>query len=262
QLRERGTLLLAELLSRLTALPLAPASVPKLAEFFSARLADYPSVRPALTALAALLRHHETRLPEGAAAATAASVADAVCTELVLPSVAQPIRQAGLELLRNLLAAPRLRAGLSGTDMLPRLCEQMAGEKDPRCLVAGLQALRLAQQHLPDDEVAASAEAVFDATACYFPVTFTPPPGDPHGITAAGLRASLAAVMLGHPSMAGHVLPLLVGKLRSSVAAAQADAMATAAAAAAAWGCREAGVARNLEALGEALYDESVHGDD
>lgn len=44
QVRERATLLLAELLTRLPKLPLSTASVSRFAEFFSSRLGDYPSV--------------------------------------------------------------------------------------------------------------------------------------------------------------------------------------------------------------------------
>ncbi|CAN0565270.1 unnamed protein product, partial [Laminaria digitata] len=44
KVRERSTLLLAELLVRLPTLPLTGASAPRFAAFFSSRLGDYPSV--------------------------------------------------------------------------------------------------------------------------------------------------------------------------------------------------------------------------
>lgn len=44
QVRERATLLLAELLVRLPKLPLVPRSAARFASFFASRLADYPSV--------------------------------------------------------------------------------------------------------------------------------------------------------------------------------------------------------------------------
>lgn len=34
-------------------------------------------------------------------------------------------------------------------------------------------------------------QSLFDITFCYFPITFTPPPDDPYGITADDLKDSL-----------------------------------------------------------------------
>ncbi|CAN0068719.1 unnamed protein product, partial [Hapterophycus canaliculatus] len=50
QVRERSTLLLAELLARLPKLPLSDASACRFATFFSSRLGDYPSVRACVPA--------------------------------------------------------------------------------------------------------------------------------------------------------------------------------------------------------------------
>lgn len=38
---------------------------------------------------------------------------------------------------------------------------------------------------------------MFDVTACYFPITFTPPPNDPHGIKPHMLSHALQAVLTG-----------------------------------------------------------------
>ena len=59
----------------------------------------------------------------------------------------------------------------------------------------------------------------------YFPITFTPPPNDPHGITKEHLVAALRGVFSASPAMAEHVLPLLLEKLASSVPAAKLDAL-------------------------------------
>ena len=40
-----------------------------------------------------------------------------------------------------------------------------------------------------------SAEPLFDLTACYFPITFTPPPNDPYGITPDMLSTALRTVL-------------------------------------------------------------------
>lgn len=52
----------------------------------------------------------------------------------------------------------------------------------------GLSALRKTQKGFDATVLAETSEAVFDATACYFPVTFTPPPNDPHNISPDALR--------------------------------------------------------------------------
>lgn len=57
-----------------------------------------------------------------------------------------------------------------------------------RCLIVGLSALRKTQKGFDAAVLAETCEAVFDATACYFPVTFTPPPNDPHNISPDALR--------------------------------------------------------------------------
>lgn len=70
----------------------------------------------------------------------------------------------------------------------------MEGEKDPRCLILCLRVLGRAQQLLPQASDAL-AEACFDVTACYFPITFTPPPNDPYGITPEVLSQALRSTL-------------------------------------------------------------------
>jgi len=70
------------------------------------------------------------------------------------------------------------------------------GEKDPRCLHAGLQALHHVQTTVPFTTPNIHGEH-FDAVCPYYPITFTPPPNDPHGITSEGLRTSLLQVLKG-----------------------------------------------------------------
>ena len=53
--------------------------------------------------------------------------------------------------------------------------------------------------------------------ACYFPVTFTPPPGDPNRITCAELAAGLEASLAAEPLFAPHLVPLAMEKLSSTL---------------------------------------------
>lgn len=58
----------------------------------------------------------------------------------------------------------------------------------------GLSALRKTQAGFDASVLFDTCEQVFDATACYFPVTFTPPPNDPHNISPDALRTGASYV--------------------------------------------------------------------
>lgn len=61
-----------------------------------------------------------------------------------------------------------------------------------------------------------NAEELVDVLSCYFPVVFTPPPNDPHGITQAMLASRLLAPLTASPVLAPYVIPLILEKLSSS----------------------------------------------
>ncbi|CAN0527761.1 unnamed protein product, partial [Laminaria digitata] len=83
-----------------------------------------------------------------------------------------------------------------GEAFITGLVQALEGEKDPRCLIVGLAALRQAQLGFDAAALEETCEAVFDATACYFPVTFTPPPNDPHNISPDALKTGETYYML------------------------------------------------------------------
>jgi hypothetical protein len=74
------------------------------------------------------------------------------------------------------------------------------GESDPRCL---MQLLQLFSALLPAFQPFFSATKsskfpithMFDAVAPYYPIAFTPPPNDVHGITKSGLKKALLSVL-------------------------------------------------------------------
>ena len=83
------------------------------------------------------------------------------------------------------------------------------GETDPRCLMQMLHLMTQLQTSLaPIVESSAAAgngngqnnknfpfTDIFDSAAVYYPVRFTPPPNDPHGITRDGINAALMEVL-------------------------------------------------------------------
>ena len=70
-----------------------------------------------------------------------------------------------------------------GPEILEGLVNALDGEKDPRCLSIGLKIIGYAQTNFASSVVGDIAERLFEACACYFPITFQPPPDDPFGIT-------------------------------------------------------------------------------
>lgn len=74
------------------------------------------------------------------------------------------------------------------------------GESDPRCLLQLLQLLgTLLGAFQPFFAVTKSGTFpitdLFDAVAPYYPIQFTPPPNDVHGISKAGLRQALLSIL-------------------------------------------------------------------
>lgn len=59
-------------------------------------------------------------------------------------------------------------------------------------------------------------EELFDIVSCYFPISFTPPPDNPHGLTRETLAASLADTLVATPLFLPFLMPLLEEKLASS----------------------------------------------
>ncbi|XP_063049125.1 MMS19 nucleotide excision repair protein homolog isoform X1 [Engraulis encrasicolus] len=83
------------------------------------------------------------------------------------------------------------------------------------------------------------SEELFEVTSCYFPIDFTPPPNDPHGIKQEDLVLSLRAVLTATPLFAEFLLPLIIEKLDSDVKTAKVDALQTLAACAPVYGHKE-----------------------
>ena len=79
----------------------------------------------------------------------------------------------------------------------------LQGESDPRCLQQLLKLIYKLQVALApwfskvpsSPEVLFPTEDIFDAVSPYFPIQFTPPPNDVHGITREGLHNALISVL-------------------------------------------------------------------
>ncbi|XP_039565222.1 MMS19 nucleotide excision repair protein homolog isoform X2 [Passer montanus] len=113
----------------------------------------------------------------------------------------------------------------------------MDGEKDPRNLLVAFQIVH--DLIAKDYALGPFVEELFEVTSCYFPVDFTPPPNDPHGIQREDLILSLRAVLASTTQFAEFLLPLLIEKLDSELQSAKLDSLQTLTACCAIYGQKE-----------------------
>lgn len=273
--RARATLLLAEVLTRLPELPLASNAVQLLLDFCADRLADFPSANACLQALVALETHHANKI---ASPLTTIALIQKVTTALHVPQLGQAMRkhcflliQLALRqpaVLNTLLASSAAAASSAaepsedhGAHFARAFLNAMEGEKDPRNLLLCLQIAR---------ELMAAASAVFgrhdallqqyiDVVSCYFPITFTPPPNDPYGITSEELIMSLRRGFAASDVLAKHVLPFLLKKVSSTAVEAKLDSLQTLVYCAEAYSIQV--MLLHLREIADALYHEVVKGE-
>lgn len=115
--------------------------------------------------------------------------------------------------------------------LLSILCNSVEGEKDPRCLLLTLRLVKDTLQLFPDslvDPVGAArgktsitskttdiASRLYGCVACYFPITFTPPPfvNAEDTVTPEQLVIALEDALCCHISLLEHTVPFLIDQL-------------------------------------------------
>ena len=80
-----------------------------------------------------------------------------------------------------------------------------------------LSLVLLVQVAEAQDSLEANHEELFDVVSCYFPISFTPPPGNVHGITRDDLANALQTTLTCTSLFAPLFIPMLVEKLSSSL---------------------------------------------
>ncbi|RLN52256.1 hypothetical protein BBJ29_003494 [Phytophthora kernoviae] len=281
KVRSRATLLLAEVLTRLPELQLAPSAVQLLMTFFADRLADFPSASACLRALLALETHHAAQV---SSPRTTVALILKLGTTLHIPQLGQAMRKMCFDLIQLALAqnpvvellldsvpasADAQDASVDDAEQSEDLGRQFAqtflsameGEKDPRNLLLCMQVARtlLAKLEPVFSRSDALLQQYFDVVSCYFPIIFTPPPNDPYGITSEGLILSLRHAFAASDLLAPLVLPFLLKKLASTVVEAKLDALQTLVF------CGERysvnALLLQMHAVATALYDEVLDGE-
>ncbi|KAA0152271.1 hypothetical protein FNF31_06646 [Cafeteria roenbergensis] len=238
--RSRATQVMAALVGR-SAAAMEQSQAAAVAQFFADRLGDFSSVLPSLEGLFSLAT-------SGALQGEAAALPwRAPLRELHVPSLDRIRRQRVIEIVDACLNSHASVAALdaaspttiadgsaaaeagaitpdgSWEELLTGFVAAIDGERDPRCLVTGFQALaRLLAEvcSRPGSVAACSASGIFreclEVVAVYFPVSFTPPADDPHGITREGLSAGLEGVLCSCLPIAVLALPLVTERLAAA----------------------------------------------
>ncbi|CAO1627900.1 unnamed protein product [Jaminaea pallidilutea] len=168
---------------------------------------------------------HRLALLDGFGSEQTRNTATALTTHVRPRDHPQSVRFLVYVLLDALLARHRTALKSMGKPFLKGYVDLAEGEKDPRNLMYlfAMDRVILIEWEL-DPEM---AEALYDITYCYFPITFRPPPGDPYGITTEDLKRALKSCMTANPLLAPHAMPLLLEKLGASGGSTKRDTLET-----------------------------------
>ncbi|NWI91524.1 MMS19 protein, partial [Pitta sordida] len=229
--RGRGIQLLSQVLLQCYSL-LQEKEVLHLVLFYESRLQDHhlviPSVLQGLRALS---------MCEALSPGLAVSMLKAIFQEVHVQSLLQLDRHTVYSIITNFMSTREEELKGLGADFTFGFIQVMDGEKDPRNLLVAFQIVRdlIAKGYTLGPFV----EELFEVTSCYFPIDFTPPPNDPHGIQREDLILSLRGVLASTPQFAEFLLPLLIEKLDSELQSAKLDSLQTLTACCAIYGQKE-----------------------
>ncbi|NXJ27471.1 MMS19 protein, partial [Dicrurus megarhynchus] len=229
--RGRGIQLLSQVLLQCYSL-LQEKEVLHLVLFYESRLQDHHLVIPSVLQGLRALSMCEVLSP-----GLAVSVLKAIFREVHVQSLMQLDRHTVYSIITNFMSTREEELKGLGADFTFGFIQVMDGEKDPRNLLVAFQIVR--DLIAKDYALGPFVEELFEVTSCYFPVDFTPPHNDPHGIQREDLILSLRAVLASTPQFAEFLLPLLIEKLDSELQSAKLDSLQTLTACCAIYGQKE-----------------------
>ncbi|KAM9462795.1 MMS19 nucleotide excision repair protein homolog [Clarias gariepinus] len=219
QTRGRGVQLLSQVLQECYG-GLSESELKVLVTFYENRLKDHYAITPhVLHGLSALAKC--TVLPPG----SAVSILKALFQDVHVQSLMLTERSYAYKILISLMDSREDELKGLGPDFVFGFVQAVDGERDPRNLLLAFQIARNIIHRGYDFNQ--FTEELFEVTSCYFPIDFTPPPNDPHGITQEDLILALRAVLTGTPRFAEFLVPLLIEKIDSDVQNAKVDSLLT-----------------------------------
>ncbi|GAA5990089.1 hypothetical protein JCM10908_005818 [Rhodotorula pacifica] len=205
--RARGVLLLSEVVIKMDKSVLDRQMTKTLTTFFVDKLSEKASLVPCATALTELVKAPTFGTGEGM------EVARGILSSVNLKSHPQAIRHSVYVLLDHLMTHARPALQRLGSDFISGYCSLVEGEKDPRNLMISFSLVKVV---LLEFDTAKNIEELFDITFCYFPITFTPPPDDPYGISSEDLIIALRGCLSATALLGPLALPLFFDKLQAA----------------------------------------------
>lgn len=190
-----------------------------LTMFFIDRLKDHHSIQPqVIYGLLGLVSYFSP------SDENVIQICQAIFSEVHVRSLVQADRRNIFNLFANLLEKYLKPLRRMGPDFVLGFIQSMDGEKDPRNLLVCFQNV---QEVISKLSFEVFAEDLFEVTSCYFPIDFSPPQNDPHGITKQQLVCQLRKCLASTSIFAPYCLPLLMEKITSDVVDAKIDAYLT-----------------------------------
>lgn len=171
---------------------------------------------------------------------------NSLTNEIQVQSYAHTTRNTAFRIFENLLDVHCHYVKPISNEFIAAFIQSMANEKDPRNLML---VYKVVGQIICELDISQCVEDLFDATFCYFPITFRPPPDNPYGITAKDLKQSLRKCMASTPLFSEFALPLLLQKLSTTSGSAKKDSLETLTA------CASVYPFRDMLAVGTKLFD-------
>uniref|UniRef100_A0A1B0FQL2 MMS19 nucleotide excision repair protein n=1 Tax=Glossina morsitans morsitans TaxID=37546 RepID=A0A1B0FQL2_GLOMM len=215
--RVQGTLLLTRVLAHLPKDMLSSQQLNVMVEFYAARLKDHHNVIPAvIEGIDALVRMDHMR---------GIDVVKLLQSFFINTTCQSQLRSDRFKLFNTFqylseryVSELKLMSG----DFIYGIISSIDGERDPRNLdlifsfmpgfIATYPLLHL-------------SEEMFEIFACYFPIDFTPSPGDPSSITRDDLSAKLIKCLVASPDFIEWAIPLALEKLESELIVAKCDSL-------------------------------------
>ncbi|KAI7902153.1 Dos2-interacting transcription regulator of RNA-Pol-II-domain-containing protein [Cokeromyces recurvatus] len=151
-------------------------------------------------------------------------ICDAIFTHINTKKLQQQSRYKVLAILEKTLEKYASETQRSKINFIGGFINCMDGEKDPRNLMIAFELVRVIIDRF---DISRHVEDLFDIVFCYFPISFSPPPNDPFGITTRDLKESLRRCLAATPYFAYYATPLLIEKLLTTTGSAKEDAMET-----------------------------------